>query len=227
MNRLIKLVQLFFMKATLEVRWFFKNEPKNIAGWFEQFEKWPSEHSQPLKFNYEWERSDYYLDLSGSSKMSFKIRDGKSEIKLLERNYGPKLFSNYAIGTVEKWIKWSLEHKDAIASLETIFSNPQEFQEIKKERLLLKFEVPNAATLGRIDPSREPNNSFQLELSRIGCNGKEYFSLGLEMAADKNLRIKNFYRISESFFSGMDCQNLNAKNSYSYPHFLQLHQKQN
>ena len=159
--------------------------------------------------------------------MSFKIRDGKSEIKLLEKNYGPKIFSNYAIGSVEKWIKWSLALKDANASPETLFSTPQEFQEIKKERLLLKYEVPNAETLRRIDPTPESNNTFQLELSRIESNGKLYFSLGLEMAADKNLRIKTFYRISESFFSGVDCQNLNAENSYGYPRFLQLHQEKN
>lgn len=215
------------MKTTIEARWFFENEPKNIVGWFEQFEKWPTEHSQPLTFSHEWERSDYYLNLGACSKMSFKIRDGKSEVKLLEKNYGPKIFSNYAIGNVEKWIKWSPEFKDANALPETIFSAPQEFQEIKKERLLLKFELPNAATLRRIDPNKEPSNSFQLELSRIGCNGKEYFSLGLEMAGDKSLRIKTFYRISESFFSEMDCQNLNAENSYGYPHFLQSHQMQN
>lgn len=212
------------MKATIEVRWFFEKEPENIAGWFAQFEKWPSEHNQPLKFNHEWERSDYYFNLGACSKMSFKIRDGKSEIKLLKKNYGPKIFSNYAIGRVEKWIKWSPELKDANAAPETIFSAPQEFQEIKKERLLLKYEVPNAATLSRVDPSRDTNNSFQLELSRIGYKGKEYFSFGLEMAIDQNLRIKHFYRISESIFSGMDCQNLNAENSYSYPYFLRLHQ---
>jgi hypothetical protein len=208
------------MNTTIEARWFFENEPKNIAGWFAQFEKWPSEHSQPLQFKHDWERSDYYLKLGACSKMSFKIREGKSEIKLLKKNYGPKLFSNYAIGSVEKWTKWSPALKHPDASPEIIFSSPQEFQEIKKERLLLKFEVPNAATLKRIDPTKDANNSFQLELSRIDHRGKEYFSFGLEMAADQNLRIKNFYRICESIFSGMDCQHLNAKNSCSYPHFL-------
>ena len=212
------------MNATIEVRWFFKEEPRSIAGWFEQFGRWPSEHHQPLKFNYEWERSDYYLIIGAYSKLSYKIRDGKSEIKILEKNYGPKIFSNYAIGSVEKWIKWSPAFKDASASPETLFSTPQEFQEIKKERLLLKYEVPNAEALKRIDPSRESDNTFQLELSRIESNGKLYFSFGLEMAAENNLRIKTFYRISESFFSEVDCQNLNAENSYGYPRFLQLHQ---
>jgi hypothetical protein len=212
------------MKTTIEVRWFFENEPKNITNWFEQFEKWPSEHSQPLKFNCQWERSDYYLNLGKYSKMSFKIRAGNSEIKLLEKKYGPKIFSNYAIGNVEKWIKWTTEIKDTNASPSTVFSNSQEFQEIKKERLLLMYEVSDDGSLGRIDPGRESNNSFQLELSRLNFNSKEYFSFGLEMDVDESLRIKDFYRISESFFSRIECQNLNAKNSYGYPHFLRLEQ---
>jgi len=59
----------------------------------------------------------------------------------------PKIFSNHAFGSVEKWITWSVALKDAIATPGTIFSMPQEFQEIKKVRLLVKFELPNAATL--------------------------------------------------------------------------------
>jgi hypothetical protein len=164
------------MKTTIEVRWFFDKAPKNVISWFSKFEKWPSENNQRLEFNYEWEQSDYYLKVGAYSKMSFKIREGKSEIKQLNKNYGPKLLSNYAIGTIERWIKWSLEFKDVNASPQAIYITPQEFQEIKKERLLLKFELPNAATLTRIDPSREPNNSFQVELSRLSFNVKEYFS---------------------------------------------------
>jgi hypothetical protein len=213
---------LAIMKTTVEVRWFFENEPKNITSWFAQFEKWPSEHRQPLKFTHQWERSDYYLNFGKYSKMSFKIREGKSEIKLLEKKYGPKIFSNYAIGNVEKWIKWTVDFKDANASPSTVFSNSQEFQEVKKERMLLMYEVSDDNSLARIDPSRESNNSFQLELSRLNFNRKEYFSFALEMDVDATLRIKNFYAISESFFSKIDCQNFNAQNSFSYSYFLQL-----
>jgi hypothetical protein len=213
------------MKPTIEVRWYFEKEPKNISDWFAQFEKWPSDHNQPLKFKHEWDHSEFYLNLGTFSKMSFKVRDGKSEIKVLDKLYGPKVFSNYAIGNVEKWIKWSLAFEDSAALPSTIFSSQQEFYEIKKERLLLKYEFPNAGTFRRIDPSKQSNNSLQVELSRIGFNDKEYFSFNLEMGSENNLRLKNFYQISNSIFSEMNCQNLNAANSYRYPSFIQLYKQ--
>ena len=209
------------MYPSIEVRWFFEDEPKNIVEWFSTMHDWPPRSDGGLKFRNHWERSDYYLKLDDYSKMSFKIRDGKTEIKILEESYGVRSFPNRAMGVVEKWIKWSPMLNKKNATPTDIFANANEFQEVAKERLLLKYEIQNGENLVRVDPNRDDlENGGQVEITRVKYNEEIYFSFGIEALGEDHLIMQNFDLMANTIFSKLDPQKLSEENSYSYPQFL-------
>lgn len=210
------------MYPSIEVRWFFQQEPTLILNQLNTLaETAETENKDTWKFKNHWERSDYYLAVNGFPKMSYKIREGKSEIKVLDESFGIRKFAQSAEGIVEKWIKWSPALKDAHATTADIFRNPELFLEIKKERLLLKYEITAARTINKVDPKRNDlKNGCQVELTKIEYNGKVYFSFGLEALGEDRLLMDNFNIVSEMAFKKIKDSRLNVGNSCGYPAFL-------
>src|SRR6266545_6311132 len=120
------------MTKSIETRWFLPGGISGIVTWFEKAGE---------IFLGNWERSDFYLKTAGQSNFSFKIREGKSEIKLLIESLGVIPFGNGYAGITEKWVKWSTPLKKELMYPAQIFEEPGSFIEVKKERLLCKFEI--------------------------------------------------------------------------------------
>jgi hypothetical protein len=60
------------MQKSTELRWFTKKECIVVENWFKRKRK---------TFNNTWQRSDFYLHVDGYPNLSFKIREGRAEIK--------------------------------------------------------------------------------------------------------------------------------------------------
>ena len=210
------------MYPSIEVRWFFQQEPTLILNQLNALVATAeANNNDTLKFKEHWERSDYYLAVNGFPKMSYKIREGKSEIKVLDESFGVRKFAQSAEGIVEKWIKWSPALKDPHATPADIFRNPELFLEIKKERLLLKYEITPERRISKVDPRRNDlKNGCQVELTKIEYNREVYFSFGLEALGEDSLLMDNFNIVTEMTFKKINDARLKVGNSYGYPTFL-------
>jgi hypothetical protein len=210
------------MYTTLETRWFFEQEPNDIVEWVKAIPAWPLDSEITLGFTNDWERSDFYLVLDGYAKLSFKMREGTAEMKVLDENFGLRHFSNIARGYIERWNKFTMPLQAAFKFPLDIFQNPHQFIELKKERLLIKHEVNNLAEVRRVDPKRNDiSNGFQLELTRIEVNATRYYSFAFEAFGDDDVLFSNFHQLTETVFSTLQSHELTQDNSYAYPAFLQ------
>src|SRR6187551_758060 len=98
------------MYNSIEVRWFLSVAPQEILEWFESQRPW-SDHSIPLRFTNQPEKHDQYFALGDYNKFSFKLHDGKIEMKTQEESEHEKRFSPTVHGRVEKWVKSEIEMK--------------------------------------------------------------------------------------------------------------------
>ena len=73
---------IFYSK---EARWFFKEKPSQLETWF---------NGHGAFFENEKERTDFYLSVSPAENISYKLREGKTEIKLCEQAAEAVIFPN-------------------------------------------------------------------------------------------------------------------------------------
>ncbi len=199
------------MYKSIETRWFFGDEMTPLRKWF-------GENGEVFKD--EWVRSDYYLDLDGSRNLSFKIREGKTEIKLLYESLGDMAFTDSVKGLVQKWVKWSPALKEGLNKPEHVFVEPEVFIEVKKERLLLAFEVLDNNRVRKAGKEENINEGCQVELTRIEVANKLYYSFCLEASGAEEKLYNNFKLVSGKVFDQLAQLVLAADQSYGFPVFL-------
>jgi hypothetical protein len=142
----------------MEVRWFFTNEQEAIKDWFAAI--------APENVKNEKGRVDFYLN-TGYNSMSFKIREGKTEIKVLDKEFGGQEWAGKYKGIVQLWYKWGPELKSNDNRLSTIFSDTTQFSRMVKDRLLIKYSISDNGQIELVKASTRVANGCQVEYTKI------------------------------------------------------------
>jgi hypothetical protein len=85
-----------------EVRRFFPEYPNARKPWFAE---------NKFSFDGDQQRMDHYLDMRPQKNISWKIREGRTEIKLQLGDDTVFSFPNGHSSIVNRWVKWSLPLK--------------------------------------------------------------------------------------------------------------------
>ena len=225
------------MNPSIEARWFFESTADQVLileGWFATFGEWQANesaqrpHAPPMAFkkvnkakgNGEL-RTDYYLKTDGYSKLSFKIREGRTEVKVLDTDFGVVNFNGQCAGRIEKWIKWSPKLRMEGWGISDVFSEPGNFQAISKQRLMIKYIVDSDSNLVRVNPEvTDLSNGCQVELTLLEYDGRTLYTLAFESLGDEINLFDSFGKICDLTFHENPTLRLDAESSYSYPTLL-------
>lgn len=202
------------MNKSTELRWV-----SNVK--FHDVEHWFSHHGKA--FINEWQRSDFYIHLDGYDKLSFKIREGKAEIKILTDSSTLKV-SDMCSGIIEHWVKWSNPLKEHLTA-EQIFADKKQLIELKKERLLITYSINNNNISIVNDNVHE---GCQVELARLSVYNQQFYSFGFEAFGSDDQRTKHLKAVTAIVFQEANIKTeLSVTNSYNYPELLSKHYKMN
>jgi hypothetical protein len=197
------------MYKSIEIRWFFSKIDEDI---YEYFKK------NNLYFKDKWLRTDFYLD-TGVNNISFKIREGKTELKILGKSSILKV-SEKTQGNMEQWTKWSPELKKGLNSIEKIFEKPEKFIPVQKERLLLKFKMQKNEYVREENAAVEVTEGFQCEFVQLQLKGTQLYSFAIEAFGSEKQLQHNFNEGLKKIWSQIPTTELEVNHSYSYPELL-------
>lgn len=155
-----------FVLRTLEIRWFSPHSPPEaIRTWFRSLG--PVEVQPP--------RTDLYLRGLGDA-LGIKLREGRLEIKQLEREYGRITFADGVEGHVRAWTKSSFE---LTPGEEAPTSG---WVAIEKSRQILYFESGAEGRLSVAAPGTYPQRGGGVELTEVRSpDGQRWWTLGIEV----------------------------------------------
>lgn len=203
---------LFYSK---EVRWFFQETPHNIQRWFDNNKSFV-EKDQTL-------RTDFYLGMQPHDNISYKIREGRTEIKLRLGEAASVQFPNGHKGNVERWVKWSLQLKDRTATSDSLYiAHENSFVGVSKKRVLITFEIGPDKTIKKIDTKDLPGEGCQVEITQLALHKQEWISFGFEAFGSLSRIDENFDRVTRRVLTEIMAPTLEEKDSFSYPYLLQL-----
>ncbi len=196
------------MFKSREVRWFFKDENKDIASWF---------RSRQLDFNYISPRTDYYHLPTLSSGLGIKIREGRLEIKhLVSGPYTGELYQDRPV-SYEEWIKWSFEIRNNDPETRAIVQDLKQdnWLAVHKRRMAVKIgeEPSGALTVYKLDMGI--SRGCQLEYTELEVGGELYYSVGLEWFGEPWIDLNQ--KFLKEFLGATD---LSEQTTSSYPSFL-------
>jgi hypothetical protein len=195
------------MDKSIELRWFSMENFSDVEHWFKRHGK---------AFKNVWERSDFYVHLDGYTKLSFKIREGKAEIKSLIES-SPLKVSDTCSGIVEHWIKWSKSLKDNLTA-EQMFKDEKQLIELKKERMLVTYSINNKNIM---IVNESVNEGCQVELTRLSIHNRLYHSFAFEAFGSDANRLNNLKDAIEFVFQQANMKSMPSLNdSYSYPELI-------
>lgn len=201
---------LFYTK---EVRWFFQETPHNIQWWFDN-DKSFVEKDRTL-------RTDVYLGMQPHDNISYKIREGRTEIKLRLGEAESIQFPNGHIGKVERWVKWSLQLKDRTATFDSLYvAHENSFIEVSKKRELVTFEIDPDKTIKKVRPKDLPGEGCQVEFTQLLLHKQEWTSFGFEAFGSQSGIEENFDLVTRKVLQEIMDPTLDKKDSFSYPYFL-------
>jgi hypothetical protein len=196
------------MDRSSELRWFSQEKFTDVEYWFKQHEK---------KFKNEWQRSDFYIHLDGYTKLSFKIREGKAEIKTCIDNSSIFKISDTCSGVAEHWIKWSKSLSRNLQA-EQILEDKNQLIELKKERLLVTYATRNNNV---VIVNESVDEGCQVELTRLSINNHLYYSFGFEAFGANEKQIDYLKSVTALVCrAACDKTTLSVTDSYSYPTLL-------
>lgn len=189
------------MLATLEVRWFFADQPIDVADFFAG--------TSPTE-----QRVDWYA-FPCDVRSGVKLRDGRLEAKLRHMHWGKRHWCDGRLnGQLESWRKWSLSFaigdEPSGADLRGGGWVP-----IGKTRYHRHF---HRATHGMIEIDTRPHVGCEFELTKLDVTDSIWWTVGFEAVGDcdheESLRetVELVFRNSPVRFE--------LTESYSYPAFL-------
>jgi hypothetical protein len=197
-----------------EVRWFLSTKPVDLESWFNE---------KGLFLENAAARVDFYLAVNPNQNISYKLREGKIEIKLKQAKGQVITFANGHKGRVDKWVKWSLPLKEDTRTPDLLFNTDEIlFIELRKKRILIKFGVSPNGKIEVINDKDFSGEGCQVELTYIESKEKNYYSFGFEGYGSESLIDRNFDIVVKKILGGIESPKLEEKNSYSYPVFLAL-----
>lgn len=164
------------MLKTVEMRWFFKELPKEVARHWQ-------EGAQGQ------ERSDWY-SMPCQPNCGIKIREGALETKLRYACFGERSLGTIT-GRLEGWKKWSLAFPPGeLPQGEEL--RAAGWLEVVKRRVLYLFEVRGGEVHAT---ATRPANGCSFEVTRLRVAEREHWTVGLEAigpteaALEDNLRL--------------------------------------
>jgi len=197
-----------FTVSTSEIRWFYDGEiPDEICNWIQNLKG--EIESQPP-------RTDVYLNINDTPNLGIKFREGRFEVKQKMKKLG-EFTSNNISGKAELWKKWSFVAEDGKIPLADIQNG--EWVEITKSRKLKKYIISETGEI------KEGFDNYQsdgcnLELTKIICKMKSFWTLGLETYGQTNSLHHNLKTAFEFVFQSKFPIKLNPSDSFSYPEWI-------
>jgi len=197
-----------------ELRWFSREREPEIEKWF---------HLKGSTFGKQKERFDYYLDMYPLENVSYKIREGRSEIKQQLALKSSSFHKRNFHGKVENWVKWSLDLKNSPSEPNKIFAGiKKEFIKTKKKRLLVIFEVKPNGDIINTKNDNYPAEGCQVEYTKLWLKQEVWYSFAFEaFGTPLNLK-RNLERVSKYVVDLLPRTKCINKNSYSYARFLKM-----
>lgn len=198
------------MYTTIELRWFFPGFlPLAIVEWYE-YSAPTAETQDP--------RTDNYLNLFGTEKMSIKVREGRLEVKKRYRKVEfVKLHPNVT-GHLENWRKWSVnlgevEQPHPSASTGNWIS-------VTKSRRLCTYQFLS----GRWQPvsfDLAPfDNGCEIELTTLNVGSQTWWTVAFEAFGPADSNRAMLRSVSTQIFAALEPPDLSTENSFGYPWWL-------
>ena len=200
---------IFYSKET---RWFFREEQKSLEQWFNDHQAFFDEAAG---------RTDYYLRMPVQQNIGYKLREGKTEIKMRLGEDESREFLNGHKAVVNNWVKWSLELKSKADSPDQLYTlDKSAFLELNKKRVLVTFEVSVDHSVQIINPGDHPAEGCQVELTELIYKDQTWYSFGFEAFGENANLDRNFKLVTNRVMSEIQQPKLTIEASFSYPSFL-------
>jgi len=199
------------MLTTAELRWFYPGKlPEVVLQWFEQ---------DQIRLASAEEREDIYLYVPDSDFVGIKLRQGRLEIKWRKAELGDLHFGK-ATGKAEKWTKWLCE------DLSNECFQPNEvtgkfWVSVKKKRTQRTYKS-FADQLVSVKAGDENEEGCNVELTELEVSGNLWWSLAFEAYSKSDRTLENLKKTASRILQNYHHQQLEAKDSYAYPHWLSL-----
>lgn len=200
--------------STVEVRWFFRGEiPPDVLSWFLKGLR-QSAQTQA--------RIDHYLIIADGEKLGLKLREGRIEVKQLQRRLGAMPFLERVAGIAEHWRKWSFALAGEAGVPSGLPVPALGWVGVSKERRLLRYRITGDQELVSISPARYPDQGCDLELTKVRVAGSEWWTLGLEaFGSEQNLQ-ELLSVAAGQLLAATEPPSLTVQDSYGYPRWLQF-----
>jgi hypothetical protein len=199
---------------TVEVRWFFEGTiPSQVLEWFQLGEREPAAAAP---------RVDFYLRLADSDPLGIKLRGEQIELKQRFSEYGVVCFHKRVSGRVEGWRKWRFKLAESDLYLTRPPMPASAWMGVKKIRRLRKYQRLKNDTLVAISTMQHPAQGCALELTHIGIEGQDWWSVGLEAFGDEGSLYENLVLVAKHVLVAHEPPTLGAEASCSYPKWLKI-----
>jgi hypothetical protein len=158
-------------------------------------------------------RTDRYLKAC-REELGVKLRGGRLEIKLRERDLGVKTFAPRVNGRCAAWRKWSIPVPDDGAR--AIADSDSDWVAVEKLRRFARLDRAGLRT----SPNGQPSAGCNFELTEVSVAGRVWWSVGFEAFGDEteleSILVSAVRRLSDHVAE----LRLDATTSCDYPEFL-------
>ena len=197
------------MQTSVETRWFLPGTaPPDVVQWF-----WDEMMvTQPT-------RIDSYLYTPKVHSLGIKLREGRIEIKQLNKKLGPYTFHADITGMVGNWNKWGFPISNSHIDVE---AESNVWIPVVKERMLRRYQVVSGGKIRAVPGWLFPMQRSSIEITNIVINGTAWWSFGLEVVGTDIDLFEALQTTAVLAFKGRGVPQFSATQSYSYPHWLNL-----
>ena len=202
------------MYHTVEVRWFIKgNIPPEVWTWISQHGPVPVEPAA---------RVDHYLRITEGDSLGVKLREGRIEVKQRYSQPAVVRFADHAVGTVERWCKWSFELAEA-GEFPELGGHKPGWIGVVKERLVHTFQVQRDESVIRVPLGVALGSGCGCEVARVKIaeSEEQWWSVGFEAFGHEADRWHTLLLVAKQLLSASTAPPLGLDASDSYPSWLQ------
>ncbi len=201
---------------TAEIRWFWPSrETAAMLSWFAgPAASWDSDATT---------RTDRYLDLPDCRCVGIKLREGRFEVKTLQKDVGFCVFAAGLAGQVQRWVKWTTDSLVPAGGARQ-FPPEDRWVAIDKERLLRGFIIDDAGLVEVPPGGDNPPADGHAELTRITSreSPQMWLTFGFEISSEAGDQFDLLATLVQAFFDRQPAcpQALLQADSRSYPDWL-------
>ena len=201
------------MFPTLEVRWISKGTlPAGILEWFRSSGK----DIEPAH-----SRIDHYFIGHMRETVGIKLREGRIELKVRQKEFGTIRFSDRVAGRLEYWCKWGFGLAEGHGDRGDITSAGLPWVGVEKERSVLKHIITSNGLVSNQPPEVYPTCGCDVEITALVLDGEKWWSVALEAyGGDTETMHRNLVLVAEHVFPALESIELDEAISSSYPEWL-------